>query len=120
MFRLAMNQRYANTTVFSTQQPSPAYACLLVCIEFFPLAHKTGTTLRSSSHQSKNNLPIPQTDQPEVYTTAVRKPLRRKCDVISVRSRGAKSSKEVRLISAYHKAVHIITLAVDYVPCVVL
>lgn len=42
----------ANLTVFITQQPSPAYAYLLVYIEFFPLAHKTGNTLRSSSHQS--------------------------------------------------------------------
>jgi hypothetical protein len=37
-------------TVFSTQQPSLVYACQLVYIVLFPLAHKTGTTPRSSSH----------------------------------------------------------------------
>jgi hypothetical protein len=63
---------------------------------------------------------VPKTDQADMYTTALRKPLRRKRNVISVRSRSAKSSKEVRLICAYHKAVHIITPAVEYVLCIVL
>jgi hypothetical protein len=46
MLRLAMNHRYAKITVL-TPNSLHLHTPLLVYIEFFPLAHKTGTTLRS-------------------------------------------------------------------------